>query len=80
MADLSAIRGLPVIAEGRVYTIGLGGLLLANDARSGRRLWEREISGEDSPWAAGEWLFVISSEQQLGAINRLALEATPRGE
>ena len=34
-------------------------------------MWEREISGEDSPWVAGDWVFVISSDQQMGAINRI---------
>ena len=29
------------------------------------------MSGEDSPWVAGEWMFVISSDQQLGAVNRM---------
>ena len=70
LTDISAIRGLPVIADGRVYAIGLGGLLLALDLRSGRRLWEREISGEDSPWVAGDWLFVVSSDQRIAAIQR----------
>ena len=70
LSDISAIRGLPVIADGRVYAIGLGGLLLALDLRSGRRLWERDVSGEDSPWIAGDWLFLISSEQQIAAIRR----------
>ena len=42
---LSAIRGLPVISDGRVSAIGLGGLLVALDLRSGRRLWEREVAG-----------------------------------
>ena len=70
LSDISAIRGLPVIDDGRVYAIGLGGLLLALDLRSGRRLWEREVGGEDSPWVAGDWLFVISAEQRIGAIQR----------
>ncbi len=32
---LVAIRGLPVMADGQVYAIGLGGLLVANDLRYG---------------------------------------------
>ncbi|MBO0711875.1 MAG: PQQ-binding-like beta-propeller repeat protein [Acetobacteraceae bacterium] len=68
--DISSIRGLPVIADGRVHVIGLGGLMLTIDLRSGRRLWERDVAGEDSPWMAGDWLFVISTEQQLGAVQR----------
>jgi outer membrane protein assembly factor BamB len=69
VADLSAIRGLPVISNGRVFAIGLGGLFLALDLRSGRRLWEREVAGEDSIWAAGDWLFVVSTGQQIAAAN-----------
>lgn len=68
--DLSAIRGLPVIDEGRVYVIGLGGLMVAIDQRTGRRLWEREVAGEDSIWAVGDWLFVLSLQQQVAAISR----------
>jgi outer membrane protein assembly factor BamB len=69
LADLSAIRGLPVISNGRVYAIGLGGLFLALDLRSGRRLWEREVAGEDSLWCAGNWLFVVSVGQQIAAVS-----------
>ena len=69
LADLSAIRGLPVISNGRVFAIGLGGLFLGLDLRSGRRLWEREVAGEDSIWAAGNWLFVVSEDQQIAAVN-----------
>ncbi len=70
LANLSAIRGLPVIAEGRVYAISMGGLLVATDLPSGRRLWEREVAGEDSPWAAGPWLFIVSLEQKMAAVSR----------
>jgi len=69
VADLSAIRGLPVVSGGRVYAIGLGGLFLGLDLRSGRRLWEREVAGEDSIWAAGDWLFVVSAGQEIAAVN-----------
>ncbi|MEJ0019156.1 MAG: PQQ-binding-like beta-propeller repeat protein [Acetobacteraceae bacterium] len=70
LADFAAIRGLPVIADGRVYAIGMGGLAVAVDLPSGRRLWERDAAGEDSPWAAGSWLFVVSLDQKMAAVNR----------
>jgi len=70
VADFSAIRGLPVIAGGRVYAIGMGGLMIANDLPTGRRLWEREVGGEDHPWVAGSWVFIVSLEQRMAAINR----------
>ena len=69
IADLSAIRGLPVIHNNRVFAISAGGLTVALDLRSGRRLWEREVGGSETPWLAGDWMFVVSSEQQLAAIN-----------
>ena len=70
IVDLSAIRALPVISDGRVYAIGAGGLLVELDVRSGRRLWEREVGGLQTPWLAGEWLFVQTLDQTLAAIGR----------
>jgi len=70
LVDLSAIRGLPVVDRGRVYAIGVGGLLVALDLRSGRRLWEREVGGSETPWLAGDWLFVQTLDQSLAAIGR----------
>ena len=70
LVDLSAIRGLPVVDSGRVYAVGVGGLLLALDLRSGRRLWEREVGGGETPWLAGDWLFVQTSDQSLAAVGR----------
>jgi outer membrane protein assembly factor BamB len=69
LVDLSAIRGRPVIVEGRVYAIGLGGLMVSLDLRSGRRLWEREVASEESPWVAGDWGFILSADNQLAAIS-----------
>jgi len=69
LADFFSVRGAPVIADGRVLAIGLGGLTTAIDLPSGRRLWERQLAGSDSPWAAGNWMFVLSAEQELAALN-----------
>ncbi len=70
LSDISTIRGLPVIANGSVYAISLGGLLVAIDLRSGRRLWEREVAGQDSPVVVGDWVFLISADQQVAALRR----------
>ncbi len=70
LVDFAAIRGLPVIDQGRIYAIGMGGLLIGNDLPTGRRLWEREVAGEDHPWAAGPWLFIVSLDQKMAAVNR----------
>jgi outer membrane protein assembly factor BamB len=69
LADLSSIVGRPVIVDGRVYAISLGRLLVCIDLRSGRRLWDREVAGQDNLWVAGDWLFLISSDQRLAAIS-----------
>jgi outer membrane protein assembly factor BamB len=70
LADFPAIRGLPAVGEGKVYAISMGGSLVGLDLPSGRRLWEREVAGEDTPWAAGPWLFVVSLDQRMAAVHR----------
>lgn len=70
VATLSDIRGRPIIDRGRVYAIGHADMLAAVDLRSGRRLWEREIGGIQSPWVAGDYLFLVSNDNEA-----IALEA-----
>jgi outer membrane protein assembly factor BamB len=69
MTDFTAIRGAPVISGGLVYAIGMGGLAVAIDLPTGRRVWERQITGEDTPCVAGDWVFVVSVEQEMIALN-----------
>lgn len=69
LSDLTSIRAAPVIDRGRVFGIGLGGLAAGIDLPSGRRLWERQVAGQDSPAVAGDWVFLISVEQEAIAIN-----------
>jgi outer membrane protein assembly factor BamB len=68
MVDLSTVRGMPAIKDGRVYAISVGGLMLGLDLRSGRRLWERDVSSSETPWLAGGWLFIVSQDAQVAAV------------
>ncbi len=70
LAEVSGIRALPVISEGRVVAVGIGGLSVAIDLRSGRRLWERELGGPNAPYVVGEWVFSVSAAGEAAAISR----------
>jgi outer membrane protein assembly factor BamB len=37
-------KSTPVVANGRVYTLGIAGLLSAHDARTGRLVWRKDFS------------------------------------
>jgi outer membrane protein assembly factor BamB len=70
LIDLSSVRGLPVIHEGAVFAGSLGGLLLSLDLRTGRRLWQREVATDQTPCVVGDWVFIVSAEQQIAALSR----------
>lgn len=70
LIDLSSVRGLPVIRDGAVFAGSLGGLLISLDLRTGRRLWEREVATDQTPSIVGDWVFIVSAEQQIAAIGR----------
>jgi len=69
LVDFLAIRGAPVISNGQVFVTGLGGLTIAADLLTGRRVWERRVASGNTPWIAGDWLFMISSDQETGAVD-----------
>jgi outer membrane protein assembly factor BamB len=70
LSEFASVRGAPVIDGGLVFAIGLGGLMAALDLRSGRRVWERDVAGANTPWLAGDIIYVVSTEQKLAAINK----------
>ncbi|WP_428375525.1 PQQ-binding-like beta-propeller repeat protein [Lichenicoccus sp.] len=70
--DFSSIHGLPVITDGTAYVISIGRVLTALDMRSGRRLWERTVSGKDGLVVVGDWLFLLSTDAQLACLDRIS--------
>jgi outer membrane protein assembly factor BamB len=70
VSALSDIRGLPVIDRGLVYAVSHSGRTAAIELRSGNRVWERDVGGLETPWVAGDWLFLVSSEGEVVCLNR----------
>jgi outer membrane protein assembly factor BamB len=70
VSSLLDIDADPVIDSGQVFAIGAGGRMVALDITSGQRIWELNISGISTPWIAGDWVFVVTSEDKLMCIYR----------
>ena len=72
VSSLSDIDASPVIDGGQVFAIGQGGRMVALELTTGQRQWEINVSGISTPWLAGEWLFVVTSDAKLVCVNRLS--------
>ncbi|MBP0464463.1 PQQ-binding-like beta-propeller repeat protein [Roseomonas sp. PWR1] len=87
LSDIASVRAHPAIGGGRVIAVGMGGLTICVDLRSGRRLWEQETGGTEAAWIAGDWAFVTNDAGQVAAIGRdsgqvrwvTSLRPPPRG-
>ena len=70
VSSLSDVDADPVIDNGQVFAVGQGGRMVALDLLTGQRLWELNVAGIDTPWLAGDWLFVITDDAKLICIYR----------
>ena len=70
LSSINAIKANPVIDNGVVYALGNNYIMMAIDLRTGMPLWEREISGTNQPWVAGDTVFVLSNTAELLAIQK----------
>lgn len=68
--SISDIKALPVIDKGLVMGMSFSGRLAAIDERTGTRVWQREIGGTNTPWLAGNHMFVLTGDNQLVALGR----------
>ena len=68
---LSDIDASPVIVNNTVYASSNSGRLVAIDLRTGSQLWEQEIASSETPWAAGSYLFVMTTGNDLVCLHRV---------
>ncbi|MGB8841818.1 MAG: PQQ-binding-like beta-propeller repeat protein [Aliidongia sp.] len=70
ISTLADIRGRPVVDRGRVYVVSHAGRMAAIDLRSGNRVWEQDVGGIYAPWVAGDFVYVLSTSNELLCLTR----------
>lgn len=70
VSSLSDIRGDPVIDRSIVFAISHSGRISALDLRTGGRIWDRRIGGTNTPWVAGDFVFVVSNTGEVIGLTR----------
>lgn len=70
LTALNDIAGRPVIDRGMVFAISHSGRMVDIDIRSGERIWTNDIAGIQTPWVAGDFLYVVSIDAKLICISR----------
>jgi len=70
VSSLNDVDADPVIDNGQVIAVGQGGRMVALDLITGQRQWELNLAGIDTPWVAGDWIFVVTDQAKLICVYR----------
>ena len=63
--NISDIRGNAVIQNDVVYVISHNGKMVAMNLNNGKRLWESNIGGIQTPWVVSKFIYVLSKDNEL---------------
>ncbi len=70
VGTLTDVDADPIIDQGRVYALGQGGRMAAYELLTGQRIWELTLAGISTPTIAGEWVFTLTDDSRILAIQR----------
>lgn len=70
LGDLDDIAGRPVIDRDMVFAISHSGTMAAINLNTGERAWSKSVGSIQTPWAAGDFLYVLTTENQLLCLER----------
>lgn len=65
LGELSDISGRPIIDRGLVVAISHANRLAAINLSTGERIWAQNITGVQTPWAAGNFIYLVTTEGQV---------------
>ncbi|GAA0563927.1 PQQ-binding-like beta-propeller repeat protein [Rhizomicrobium electricum] len=70
LSEIDDIAGKPVVDRDLVFAISHSGVMAAIQLDKGDRQWQRDIGGIQTPWVAGDYVFVITLQNQLMCLTR----------
>ena len=70
LAEITSIKANPIIDGDKVFAVGYNAPLVAIDIRTGAKIWQKEIAASSQPWVAGEFLFILTNDGDLIALNK----------
>jgi len=65
---LNDINATPVISNKRVYAVSNEGVFIASDLVDGTKLWSINISALNTPWVAGNFVYLLTTNNELVCI------------
>ncbi|MDB5430956.1 MAG: dehydrogenase [Caulobacter sp.] len=70
LSEIRDVAGRPVIYKGDVYAASHSGVFAATDLRSGNARWTLAVASTDTPWPAGDVVFVTSTAGEVVCASR----------
>ncbi|HEX3652841.1 MAG TPA: PQQ-binding-like beta-propeller repeat protein [Rhizomicrobium sp.] len=70
LSELDDIAGRPVVDRDIVFAISHSGVMAAINVNTGERAWSRDLGGIQTPWAAGDFIYVLTIDSRLICLQR----------
>ncbi len=70
LSDLNPIIGRPVIDRDRVFAVSHGGRMVSIDIRTGERVWMSEFTSIETPWVAGDNIYLVTVDAEVVCLTR----------
>lgn len=70
LSELDDIAGRPVVDRDMVFAISHSGVMAAINLNTGERVWSRDVGGIQTPWAAGDFVYVLTTDAQVLCLAR----------
>ena len=70
LSQLADIRGRPVIDRDLVIAVSNSGVTSGIDLASGNRIWTEDFGGSQSPWVAGDYVYMLTRDGDVVCVTR----------